>query len=131
MKSVILLFLLFSLSFSNYIVSGNILGLSGKHPIIVNIYNEESWLNRKVLQQRVIPTTESIKNFDFMVPTNDYGIVVIEDKDKNGKMSFGLFGPSEPMKVYTLNKIVFGPPNFNDFKFNVSKNITDIVISFK
>ena len=130
MKLLILLLLLTNLSFAKYTISGNINGLSGEHPILVNVFDEESWSKRKFLQQIVIPITETNKTFEFIVTPNYYGLVVIEDKDKNGKMSFGLLGPSEPAKVYNLNKIVFGPPNFDDFKFNVSSNVKGINLDF-
>lgn len=111
-------------------ISGDIIGLSGKHPVVVNLYNLESWAKNTPFRQLVVPTEIVGKTFKFEVPTGDYGIVVIEDKDRNGKLSFGLFGPSEPAKVYNLDKIVFGPPDFNDFKFSVSSDIEDLTIKF-
>ncbi|OGI11492.1 MAG: hypothetical protein A2Y40_01570 [Candidatus Margulisbacteria bacterium GWF2_35_9] len=130
MKRLSLFLLLVSLSFSKHVISGSISGLSGRYPIIVSIYNEQFWSDRKPLEQMVLSVDEKNKTFEFIVSDNDYGLVVVEDKDNNGKMSFGLFGPSEPAKVYNLNKIVFGPPNFDDFKFNVSVDVKDLIIKF-
>ena len=130
MKRILVLILFLCISYANFSVQGKITGLSGKHPIIVNIYNEQFWKDRKSYIQKVILPKQIEKVFEFLLPSDNYGLIVIEDKDNNGKMSFGLLGPSEPAKVYNLDKIVFGPPNFNDFKFSVTSDMKDVVINF-
>jgi uncharacterized protein (DUF2141 family) len=127
---VFCLLLLINISFSTTIISGNIRGTSGNHPLVINLFNAESWSKRTPKDQIVIPADTISTHFNFTVTADSYGLVVIEDKDKNGKISFGIFGPSEPLKVYNLTKSVFGPPNFNDFKFNVSGDIIHCIVQF-
>jgi hypothetical protein len=99
-KIIFIIFFFTSLNFGESIISGNITGTSGIYPIVINLYNESSWSKREYIEQQIIPINTESKSFNFVVTENEYGIVVIEDKDENGKMSFGLFGPSEPSKAY-------------------------------
>jgi uncharacterized protein (DUF2141 family) len=65
------------------------------------------------------------------VPEDYYGITCFQDVNGDGKLNSGLFGPTEPWGTYKPHRPLFRRPNFDEVKFYVDKNITDIEFKLK
>jgi uncharacterized protein (DUF2141 family) len=75
----------------------------------------------KVHLGKVIPVTNEIMKISFnKLNVGIYGIAVIQDQDKNGKLSTNFVGyPTEPYG-FSNNKFGrLGPPDFNDISFTL------------
>lgn len=57
------------------------------------------------------------------VEPGEYIIASYQDINGDGKMNKGLFGPTEPYRIYKPNYGLFGP-KFSKCKFTVNGNIT-------
>ena len=131
MNKLLILFFVVGVSFAaNYKISGVVSGATGKGPVYINIFDRESWIKKEPLQRLILKDGEKKLKFSFNYPKGEYGIFAFEDIDGNGKLSFGIFGPAEPAKMYGLTKLVLGPPAFEDFSFSVTANKSDIEIKF-
>ena len=66
-------------------------------------------------------------------PAGTYGVAVIHDHDKNGKLSRNPFGyPTEAYGFSNNSFGTFGPPEFKDISFKVEEGKkTHIVIHLK
>lgn len=63
------------------------------------------------------------------IPFGFYAIGIIHDENNNNKMDFGLFHiPKEGYGASNNAKGTFGPPDFNDAKFNFSSTNNKITI---
>jgi len=59
-----------------------------------------------------------------------YGIKCYLDKNKNGKLDIGMFGPKEPWGMSIRDKRPIGPPKFEDYSF-VLEGDSVITVSVK
>jgi uncharacterized protein (DUF2141 family) len=75
-------------------LSGRILGSSGKSVISVALWQADNFLKRPVQQVRIEPEAEPIFHFD--VPPGRWAVSAFEDRNGNGILDMGLFGPKEP-----------------------------------
>jgi uncharacterized protein (DUF2141 family) len=70
-------------------------------------------------------------HFEFTGIQRGYYIIVgYQDMDGNGDINMGLFGPTEPYRVYLPNYGIFGP-KFSRCKFLVDRDIDTVTIVFK
>ncbi len=65
------------------------------------------------------------------VPAGTYTIFCYQDANDNGKLDEGMFGPKEPHGTYTAEKGGFGPPKFEEIKFDIKQDMTDIAMTLK
>ncbi len=71
-------------------------------------------------------------NFQFdSVPKGYYGIRCYQDINGDGKLNSGLFGPTEPWGTYKPSRPLFRGPTFDEVKFYVDKDITNIKFNIK
>ncbi|MEM0939496.1 MAG: DUF2141 domain-containing protein [Bacteroidota bacterium] len=60
-----------------------------------------------------------------------YAVSIFQDENDNGELDSNFMGiPSEPYAFSNNAKGKFGPPSFEDCKFEVSRKRKEIVISF-
>ena len=141
-------FLLVSLLLQFYIVSSGVhaqgagkflINISGiqtatQGDLLIYVYDEKTWLEQEqALRMRVL---EHAGHDQYQISFNDlpageYAIQVTHDSDNNGKLSMGLFGPSEGVGVsqYVPSFI----PSFDKAKFSVkSEGVTlvPVVMSY-
>ncbi len=64
------------------------------------------------------------------VAPGDYAIVVLHDKNSNGKMDFEESGMPKEDYGSSNNNMRMGPPNFTDAKFTVENKSLDLTIKF-
>ncbi len=65
------------------------------------------------------------------VPAGAYAIFCYQDVNNNGKLDEGMFGPKEPHGTYLAEKGGFGPPKFDEIKFDIKQDTTDIAMTLK
>ena len=79
---------------STFKISGRVLGASGKKAVFVALWQAEGFLKRPVRQIRIEPGAEPV--FQFEVPAGRWAVSAFEDRNGNGVLDMGLFGPNEP-----------------------------------
>jgi uncharacterized protein (DUF2141 family) len=75
-------------------LSGRVLGSSGKGVVYVALWRADGFLKRPVGQVRIEPGAERV--FHFEVPAGLWAVSAFEDRNGNGVLDMGLFGPKEP-----------------------------------
>jgi uncharacterized protein (DUF2141 family) len=71
-------------------------------------------------------------SFEFEnVPAGTYAIQCFQDINGNGGLDMGNFGPKEPWGMYRPKRHKFRGPRFNEIKFDVKKDMTDIQFEVK
>ncbi len=79
------------------------------------------------VNQRFNMNLHNIKDISYGM----YGIRCFLDKNGNGKLDSGLFGPTEPWGMSFKNGRPFGMPSFNDICFEVKTDKSNIFIEVK
>ena len=107
---------------------------SEKGQVKIAVFNSpEKWLGEQ-------PRYSSTINVDGQtvlwkiadVPYGDYGIAVLHDENKNGKMDKNFVGiPLEPYGFSNNVRVTFGPPTWEKSKFVVKGSTTEVSIEAK
>ncbi|RKR07900.1 uncharacterized protein (DUF2141 family) [Maribacter vaceletii] len=104
---------------------------SSNGQVLIGLYNsEELWLKKtykgavgKILEGKSIATFVD-------VPEGIYAISVFHDEDKDGKLKTNFLGiPSEDTGSSNNAPAMFGPPKWEDAKFEVKKNTVKQIIN--
>ena len=75
-------------------ISGSVTGASAKHAVYVALWNAAAFLATPVQQIRIDAGADP--RFQFRVPPGEYALSAFEDKNGNGILDMGAFGPKEP-----------------------------------
>ena len=75
-------------------LDGHVAGSSGKYSIYVALWQAEGFLNRPTQQIHFQPGANAV--FHFEVPAGLWAVSAFEDRNGNGILDMGLFGPKEP-----------------------------------
>jgi hypothetical protein len=75
-------------------LSGRVLGSSGKNVVYVALWQADGFLKRPVQQVRTEPGPAPV--FQFEVPAGRWAVSAFEDRNGNGTLDMGWFGPKEP-----------------------------------
>ena len=139
-KIVFFLFILTNFSFTysdNTELIIEVVGLDSakKGNLRIGIFKKEGFLKPdKAVDGKIVPVTNSNMQISFKnLPSGTYGVAVVHDQDKNGKLSTNLVGyPTEPYG-FSNNKFGnFGPPSFSDAAIKVDEGkTTEIKIKLK
>ncbi len=139
-KLVSFLLILTTFSFTNSTSTELIIEVVGldsakKGNLRIGIFKKEGFLKPdKAVDGKIVPVTNSNMQISFKnLPSGTYGVAVVHDQDKNGKLSTNLVGyPIEPYG-FSNNKFgSFGPPSFNDAAIKVEEGKkTEIKIKLK
>ncbi len=129
MKNIFLFFLILILNTSiiatneaELILEVTGLDLSKKGNLRIGVFKKNGFPEAdKVHLGKIIPVSSSnMKVTISKLEVGTYGIAVLQDQDKNGKMTTNLVGyPIEPYG-FSNNKFgKFGPPDFSDVSFTL------------
>jgi uncharacterized protein (DUF2141 family) len=113
---------------NTFTLSGRILNSSGENPVYVALWNQDSFLKTPVKQLRIAPGTEP--QFVFQIPPGRYAISAFEDKNGNGTLDMGLFGPKEPSAFWPAFN-GWHKPRFEEVYFTVNADIPHADITLK
>ncbi|WP_049761599.1 DUF2141 domain-containing protein [Candidatus Korobacter versatilis] len=107
------------------LVSGHIQGASGKHAVYVALWDADGFLRNPVQELRIAPG--AIPAFTFRVAAGRWAVSAYEDKNDNGKLDMGLFGPKEPAG-FGRPFHAWRKPHFEDVAVQVEHDMTDVNI---
>ena len=108
-------------------LSGRVLGASGKNTLYVALLRSDHFLNTPVKQIRIAPGADT--RFEFQVPPGRWALSAFEDRNSNGILDMGLFGPKEPSGFWPAFN-GWHKPRFEEVAFSVSADIphADIIL---
>jgi uncharacterized protein (DUF2141 family) len=75
-------------------LSGQVHGASGKHAVHVALWRREGFLEHPAREAQFPPGVAPA--FHFEVPPGSWAVSAFEDRNDNGVLDMGLFGPKEP-----------------------------------
>ena len=110
------------------IVSGSVSGASGRHPVYVALWTEQTFLKTPVQSVRIAPGDET--RYQFTVPPGRWAVSAFEDRNDNGVLDMGLFGPKEPngfWRAFTGHH----KPRFEEVATVVDHDVSDANIALK
>ncbi|MDR5589980.1 DUF2141 domain-containing protein [Christiangramia sp. SM2212] len=99
--------------------------------VLFAMYTEDTFMKRQpefVAKSDIVngKATAVFEN----VPEGVYAIVVLHDKNKNGKMDFGPGGMPQENYGTSNNSMIYGPPNWGDSKFDFDGSSMEMDIRF-
>ncbi|MFD1292480.1 DUF2141 domain-containing protein [Lutibacter holmesii] len=104
--------------------------LSDNGTISFALYNEEGFLKAPLFRaSAVISNRQSSVEFE-NIPAGNYSVVCFHDENSNGKMDFELNGMPKESYGASNNVMNFGPPQFEDSKFEVKNENVTLEIKF-
>lgn len=93
-------------------------------------YNEDGFLKAPLFRKSAtIDNRVSTVEFE-NIPAGDYSVVCFHDENSNGKMDFELNGIPKESYGASNNVMNFGPPQFEDSKFEVTNEDISLEIKF-
>ena len=100
--------------------------------VIVSLYNDPETFPKKEYSKKISLISNKNAYVKFKnVPQGSYAVMAIHDKNKNGKIDFNfLHIPVEKIAASNNAEGFFGPPDFEDAKFELIKN-KNLVIKFE
>jgi uncharacterized protein (DUF2141 family) len=109
-------------------LSGRILGSSGKSAVYVALWQAGNYLKRPVQQGRIEPGAELVFHFD--VPPGRWAVSAFEDRNGNGILDMGLFGPKEPSGFWR-SFTGWHKPRFDEVASLVERDTTNADITLR
>jgi uncharacterized protein (DUF2141 family) len=101
----------------------------------IGIFKKEGFLKPdKAVDGKIVPVTSSTMKVMFKnLPSGTYGVAVVQDQDKNGKLSTNIVGyPTEPYGFSNNKYGNLGPPSFSDAAIKLEEGkTTEIKIKLK
>ena len=104
--------------------------LSDNGTISFAFYNEEGFLKAPLFaKSATISNGQSTVEFED-ISVGNYSVVCFHDENSNGKMDFQLNGMPKEAFGASNNVMNFGPPQFEDSKFEVKSEDVTLEIKF-
>lgn len=107
-------------------ISGTVAGASGKFAVYVALWTDAGFLTKPVQQVRIAPGSDPV--FQFHLPPGQYALSAFEDKNGNGILDIGAFGPKEPSGFWRAFH-AWRKPRFADVSSLYDKDATGIQIN--
>jgi hypothetical protein len=104
------------------IISGRVIGASGKNAVFVALWDAGGFLKRPVQQIRIEPGADP--NFQFRLPAGRWALSAFEDENGNGILDMGVFGPKEPSGFWHPFH-AWRKPRFDDVAAQIYRDTTD------
>jgi uncharacterized protein (DUF2141 family) len=76
------------------VIAGQVAGASGAHTIHVALWDADGFLRRPVQELRLLPG--AAPRFQLTMHAGRWALSAYEDRNENGVLDMGLFGPKEP-----------------------------------
>ena len=106
-----------------FLISGTVRGASGQHTVHVAAWDAKEFLRKPILESfSMSPATEF--PYAFRVKAGRWAISAYEDRNENGKLDMGLFGPREPVG-FTIPYRHRRRPRFDDVAMLVDRDINN------
>jgi uncharacterized protein (DUF2141 family) len=106
---------------THFSISGDVTGASGSHGIRVALWNEPGFLQKPVTELRL--DAGNTVRYRFVVQQGRWAISAYEDRNENGVLDMGLFGPKEPTGFWRSFR-GWHKPHFAEVAIPVDHDIT-------
>jgi uncharacterized protein (DUF2141 family) len=109
-------------------IAGHVAGASGKHVVHVALWTADNFLGTPTRELTFAPGVEP--RFHFDVAPGRWAVSAYEDRNDNGTLDVGMFGPKEPSGFWRVFK-AWRKPRFDDVDLRVDGPIADAVVTLK
>lgn len=99
--------------------------------VLLGLHNQETFMNTETPALNSIQGKIKDGKIEVVfknIPEGDYAIMVVHDENANNKMDFELNGMPKEAYGMSNNNMSYGPPIFEDAKFNVTDENLDLEI---
>ena len=109
-------------------LAGRVSGATGKYSVYVALWQAEGFLKRPVQQLRIPSGVDAA--FRFEVPPGRWAVSAFEDRNGNGVLDMGWFGPKEPSGFW---RPFHGhhKPRFDEVAFTVDHDVSNVDVALK
>jgi uncharacterized protein (DUF2141 family) len=109
-------------------ISGHVAGASGRHTVHVALWTVDNFLATPTRELSFAPGSEP--RFSFDVAPGRWAVSAYEDRNDNGTLDVGMFGPKEPNGFWRPFK-AWRKPRFDDVDRRVDAPISDAVVTLR
>jgi uncharacterized protein (DUF2141 family) len=109
-------------------IAGHVAGASGHHVVHVALWTSDNFLGTPTRELTFPPGTEP--RFHFDVAPGRWAVSAYEDRNNNGTLDVGMFGPKEPSGFWRPFR-AWRKPRFDDVDRRVDAPIADAVVTLK
>jgi len=109
-------------------ISGHILGATGRYPIYIALWQSDNFLKTPVRQIRIEPGAQPV--FQFTVSAGRWAVSAYEDKNTNGRLDMGMFGPKEPSGFWR-RFTGWHKPRFDEVAVSLTESVGNADIELK
>ena len=109
-------------------LSGMVTGGSGRHTIHVALWSEPRFLEKPAQETRIASGRDT--RYTFVVDRGRWAISAYEDRNENGVLDMGVFGPKEPSGFWRPFR-GWHKPRFADVASMVDGDIPDANVSLR
>jgi uncharacterized protein (DUF2141 family) len=113
---------------ANLALSGRVRGASGAHAVYVALWRREGFLEHPAREARFAPG--AAPEFRFDLPPGTWALSAYEDRNDNGVLDMGHFGPKEPSGFWRPFT-AWRRPKFDDVAMSVARDTADADITLK
>ena len=112
-----------------YSLSG-VVEYSGPGSIYIYVVDEESsgTPNHGIRWATLVPDGEDLPFAFDAIPAGRYGIRCFQDRNQNGRLDRGIFGPTEPWAMSWQDEEPRAWPRWEDWSFEVNRDLRDITL---
>ena len=109
-------------------LSGRVRGASGRHSVYVALWNSENFLERPSQSLRL--DVDGPVVYRFQTPPGRWAVSAFEDRNDNGVLDAGRFGPKEPSGFWKPFR-GWRRPRFDDVAVTVDHDVVDADIDLR
>ena len=109
-------------------IDGRVANATGKHVVHVALWTADNFLDKPTKELTFAPGVEP--RFHFDVAPGRWAVSAYEDKNDNGTLDVGAFGPKEPQGFWRPFK-AWRKPRFDDVDRDVTAPIGDATITLR
>jgi uncharacterized protein (DUF2141 family) len=109
-------------------LSGRVSGASGGHTVHVALWDADGFLREPKEDLRIAAGADT--SFRFRVRPGRWTVSAYEDKNENGELDMGMFGPKEPSGFWHPFK-AWRKPRFDDVAVLVERDTADANVLLK
>lgn len=107
----------------------NVVNNNGK--VLIGLHNVETFMKSESIQsaESKIENGKVVVTFKNVIP-GTYAILALHDENENYRMDFQESGMPKEAYAMSNNPVSYGPPRFEDAKFEVTNKDLDMLIRF-
>jgi uncharacterized protein (DUF2141 family) len=102
---------------------------------VLGFYKDsESFSKREPFMRKEVAKSnykDGVVFFELSLPTGNYGIALLDDENKNGKIDYGFLLPIEGFGFSEYYHRGLSSPKYDNFDFNVTSSNKTVVIKMK